>query len=321
LRALNLPVTATNLAAARMALESPEKLPDALAALERALANDADPRVATLSTLIGFLARIDPRSPVLATQIAAFADHVVTGREVKLAQLAGAGAVPAADQGGADEAEGARKAPAGPAFAATPPSERVAVVRMALDFDLKTQLLAVAADRAADPRTAATPTAAALDRALAGVLTAVTALQLHAATALGANPDGISFTLPVALPDGFASARVRIDRDAPSDRKIPLDGDNFHIAFVLETRHLGTVAIDLLTVGRAVTVSVKTEAVLAQRVFAGALDRLCARLESLRYRVAKADAAVAAPAAAEAPAAASRPAAGASPARLVDVDA
>jgi len=184
---------------------------------------------------------------------------------------------------------------------------------------LGAQLLAVAAGRAGatDP---AAPNAG-LDRAVAGALSAITALQLNAASTLGAHPEGLAFTLPVALPGGFAQAHVRVDRDAPNGRKIPLDGDNFHIAFVLETRHLGTVAIDVVTVGRTVTLSVKTEAVVAQRVFASALSRLSARLESLRYRVAKADAAVAPPAAAEA--SSTRPVAGPAPdaVRLVDVDA
>jgi hypothetical protein len=319
LRALHLAVTPTNLTLARMALESPEKLPNALAALERALANDADPRVATLSTLTSFIARIDPRSPVLAAQIAAFVDHVVTGREARIAQLASAAnELPAR----ADPHAKAAIAPALPGREphATAGAERIAVVRAALDYDLKSQLLTVAAERAAGTDSAG-PKAAGFDRAVAGVLSAITALQLNAASTLNASPDGLAFSVPMALPDGFANAQVRIDRDAPNGRKTPLDGDNFHIAFVLETRHLGTVAIDVMTVGRAVTLSVKTEAVLAQRVFAGALERLSARLESLRYRVVKADAAVAPPAAAEAPSSRPVPGPAADAARLVDVDA
>jgi hypothetical protein len=327
LRALYLPVSPTNLAAARLALDSPEKLPNALAALERALTNDADPRVATLITLTSFLARIDPRSPVLAAQIAAFADHVVTGREARIGQLASASGEAPGVPAKTGAPQTARPATAGPNPAALeqtqPPlvNERVAVIRAALDYDLKTQLLSIAADRAAGSD-AGSPKAAAFDRAVAGALSAITALQLSAAATLNAHPDGIAFTLPVALPDGFASAHVRIDPNASGGRRAPLDGDNFHIAFVLETRHLGTVAIDVVTVGRAVTLSVKTEAVLAQRVFAGALERLSARLESLRYRVAKADAAVAPvapPVTAEPPVHGPPPVADA--ARLVDVDA
>jgi hypothetical protein len=327
LRALYLPVSPTNLAGARLALDSPEKLPNALATLERALTNDADPRVATLITLTSFLARIDPRSPVLAAQIAAFADHVVTGREARIGQLASASGEAPGVPAKTGAPQTARPATAGPNLAALeqtqPPlgNERVAVIRAALDYDLKTQLLSIAADPAAGSD-GGSPKAAAFDRAVAGALAAITALQLNAAATLNAHPEGLAFTLPVALPDGFASAHVRIDRDASDGRRAPLDGDNFHIAFVLETRHLGTVAIDVVTVGRAVTLSVKTEAVLAQRVFAGALERLSARLESLRYRVATADAVVAPvapPVTAEAPL--HRPPPGANTARLVDVDA
>jgi hypothetical protein len=310
LRALRLPVTASNLAAARMALDNPEKLPNALSVLERALANSADPRVATLSTLASFVGRLDPRSPVFAAQIAAFADHVVTGPEAKIAQLAAAIDARRPDQ-----------APAGTdasAPALTGP-ERAAVVRAAFDFDLKTQLLALSSS--SEPGGAPGPGGA---TALAGALTAVTAVQLGAAAALAAHPDGLAFAIPVALPDGFVRARVRIDRDAPDGRGVPLDGENFHIAFVLETRHLGTVAIELMTVGRAVTCSVKTEAALAQRAFAGALGGLTARLQSLNYTVAKAEAVVAPPAAA-APAAQAAPDSPAAPAdgaaRLVDTDA
>ncbi len=304
LRALRLPVTATNLAAARMALETPEKLPNALAALERALSKSGDPVLNTLRTLVSFVARLDPRSPVLATQIAAFADHVVTGPEAKIAQLA---------------AEG--KSPLG---GAQPPLDaRSAVLRAGLDFDLKTQLLALAVQRGS----AGAPTLADadLDRAVAGALTAITVLQLNAATALSSQPAEFAFSLPIALPDGFAQAHVRIDRDAPQARGKPLDGDDFHIAFILETRHLGTVAIELTTVGRAVTLSVKTEAVPAQRVFANAMSRLSRRLESLHYTIAKTDSVVAplaaVGAAARAPAALPEPEPAAGSAHRVDIGA
>ncbi|HEY4440820.1 MAG TPA: hypothetical protein VGN14_10205, partial [Candidatus Elarobacter sp.] len=67
LRALRLPVTPSNVAAATMALDKPERLPVALAALERALPRvAADPHVATLRALLPFVGRIDPRSPALA---------------------------------------------------------------------------------------------------------------------------------------------------------------------------------------------------------------------------------------------------------------
>jgi hypothetical protein len=197
--------------------------------------------------------------------------------------------------------------------------ERAALLHAALDGDLKTQLLALASDTDA-ATTVAEP--AALGAVLAGALTAITAVQLNAAAALQTSPDGLAFTLPVALPDGFARAHVRIDPDASAAKRGSLDGDNFHIAFILETRHLGTVAIELVTVGRAVTLSVKTEARPAQRVMGGKLGDLTARLESLRYRVAKADAVVATPPAAPDPSVPTAAAATSSDAtHLVDFDA
>lgn len=336
LRALGLPVSAPNVAAAQAALEAPDKLPATLATLERALASSNDPPLRTLATLTAFLTRLAPDSPVLATQIAAFADHAVFGPEAKLAQLAhlapGAAATvaqaspgaPAAPAAPAGDESGAPAAPAHDAVAGSIATERAAILRAGLDYDLKTQLLAFVAGRSS----ASPPGSATLDRAVAGALTAITGLQLNAAAALAANPDGIAFTLPVALPDGFVQARVRIDREAPEGRKLPLDGDNFHLAFVLETRHLGTVGIDVTTVGRAVTLGLKTEGASARRVFGAALGELTARLETLRYRVAKADAVVAPIAAALQPPshppvadAPSRDPDDGDEARLVDIDA
>jgi len=318
LRGLRIPVTAANLAAARLALEFPEKVPAALSALERALSDSSDPRLATLKTLTSFLARLDPRSPVFAAQIAAFVDHVVTGREARLVQLSPM-ALP--EDEGADAAEEpvGTDVPAGPVGA--PNAERNAALRAALDYDFKSQLLAAAAEGGND----ATPQGAALERALSGALAAITALQLSAASTLAARPDGLNLCIPVALPDGFVQARVRIGRDAPGGAAIPLDGDNFHIAFVLETHRLGTVAIELKTVGRAVALSVKTEAALTQRIFSRALGLLSERLEKLRYHVTSAEAVVA-PAAAAPSAAAPVPAPEArspagDPNRLVDADA
>jgi hypothetical protein len=323
LRALKLPVTPTNVAAAKLALESPEKLPNALQTLERALPTSTDPRITTIRTLAAFTARLDPRSPQLATQIASYVDHIVTGSEPKLAQalvaLAAAaepwpetptpvpsGATPAAESFAESlpetpapsvtpgVAEAAPEVPVAsteplPATPLAPPPVLAAAVaaerQTALSFDLKTQLLSLVATPLAG-------TTEALANAVSGALAALTAVQVSAASTLAANPSGLSFSLPVALPNGFAQAHVRIDRDAPEAKHTPLDGDNFHIAFVLETQRLGTVAIDLVTVGRTVTLAVKTEAALAAQAFSGAIGRLTERLEKLRYTVAKADASV-----------------------------
>jgi hypothetical protein len=279
LRALKLPVTPSTTAAATLALQRPDRLPAALAALEAALpAASDDAHVATLRTLLAFVGRIDPRSPALAAQIAAYVEHVVDGTEPKLATLLAA------------TREAARTAPAqqppsggqGAAAPQPPPSQPplpaavVAERSAALSADLKQNLLAVAADPA---------TPAALAPSLAGALTALTAVQVHAAQTLAAHPDGLSFFIPLATQHGPANAQITVKRDAPQGRGARLDGENFRIAFVLDTAHYGTVAIDHVTVGREVTVDVRTEAAPAMRAFRDALGTLTARLESLRYRV------------------------------------
>jgi len=274
LRALRLPVTPTTVAAATTALARPEKLPAVLTTLERALPSGSDdPQVATLRTLgalLSFVGRIDPRSPALASQIAAFVDHVVDGAEPKIATLLAATRAAAPDQ---------RAAPSTAPLPAAVAAERSA----ALSIDLKQTLLAVAADPATPAR---------LAPSLAGALTALTAVQVNAAQTLAAHPDGIAFTLPLTTEHGAASARISVKRDAPQGRGVPVDPANFRIAFVLDTIHYGTVAIDLVTVGREVTVDVRTEAAPAMRAFRDALGGLTDRLESLRYRVASAGASV-----------------------------
>ncbi len=275
LRALRLPVTPSNVASATLALERPERLPSALAALERALPRaSGDPHVARLRTLLAFVGRIDPRSPALAAQIAAYVDHVVDGAEPKLATLLAAtqAAAPPSD---AQPGDPPHVMPVAAALAA----ERAG----ALNADLKQTLLAVAANPA---------TPEALAPSLAGALTALTAVQVTAAQTLAANPNGIAFTIPLVTPHGTSNAQISVQRDAPDGRGARLDAENFRIAFVLETAHYGTVAIDLVTVGREVTVDVRTEAAPAMRAFRDALGALTTRLESLRYRVASAGASV-----------------------------
>ncbi len=240
LRALRLPATPANLAAAALALDQPDRLPAALLALERALpAASADPRVATLRTLLPFVGHIEPGSPVLAAQIEAYVDHVVDGNEPKLATLLAAtrAAAPPPPLPGA-------AAPPSPVLPAALAAERAAAV----GADLKQTLLALAAD-------AATPEP--LGPALAGALTALTSVQTNAAQLLAGRPDGLAFSLPLATPHGQQTARIAIQREAPRGGGAPLDGANFRIAFVLDTTHYGTVAIDLVTVGREVAVEVR----------------------------------------------------------------
>jgi hypothetical protein len=320
LRALRLPVTPSNVSAAALALQHPNRLPDALAALERALPRASDdPNVATLRTLLAFVGRIDPRSPALAAQIAAYVDHVVDGSEPKLATLLAAtraassattpsaatpdGPAPgggttgsaapgsttasAATPGGPSVPGDSASASAGVPRSGEPPPLAAAVAAergAALNADLKHTLLAVAANPA---------TPESLGPSLAGALTALTAVQVNAAQTLAAHPDGIAFTIPLATQHGTANAHISVKRDAPDGRgSARVDPANFRIAFVLDTAHYGTVAIDLVTVGREVTVDVRTEAASSMRAFRDALGTLTARLESLRYRVASAGASV-----------------------------
>src|SRR5579884_440480 len=290
LRALRIAVTPTTIAAARLALEEPGRLPNALAALERALpANADDPSIATLRTLLPFVGRIAPDSPALAVQLEAYVDQIVAGAEPKLATLlaaldvADAGAAPSAP---ATPPQNASPQTPPPPNAVQPPStlpSAVAAERAAaLDANVKQTLLALAADPA---------TPAALSPAIAGALTAITSVQLNAAQLLAARPDGFAFTLPLATANGPANAQIRVERDAGGGGASGA-APNFRIAFVLETAHYGTVAIDVVTVGREVSVDVRTEAAPAMRAFRDALGRLTERLEGLRYRVASAGASV-----------------------------
>jgi hypothetical protein len=287
-RALGLTVTPTNLAAARLALETPQRLPAALATLETALPQSDDPRVATLRTLVAFFGKLDPSSPQLAAQISAYVDNVVTGNEPKLAQLLAAQLTvdqQAAASAAAPEATPVAQLPALPVVALAQLAERGA----AMNVDLKTQLLALinapGSDEAADDLIPAAATA----------LSAITAVQMNAAQAMTTTPQTMAFTLPMWLGSGYAQAQIAIDREAPEPRAgRALDGDNFHIAFVLDTKHLGTVTVDLQTVGRAFSLAVKTESEGSAKRFGAALARLTDRLESLRYRVNSAEAGVAA---------------------------
>ena len=281
-RALGLPVTPTNTAAARLALDTPQRLPAALATLESALPQLDDPRVATLRTLTAFFGKMEPGSPQLASQISAFVDNVVTGNEPKLVQLLSAQF--AADQPAT--APPPAQEPALPVAALAQIAER----GVAMSVDLKTQLLALI-----NAPPAGAEGADDLVPAASSALSAITAVQMNAAQALNASPQTMSFTLPMWLGSGYAQARIAIDRDAPESRgNRGLDGDNFHIAFVLDTKHLGTVTVDLQTVGRAFSLAVKAENEGTAKRFGEALGRLTGRLETLRYRVNSAEATVAA---------------------------
>jgi hypothetical protein len=290
IRALNLPVTPTNVAAAQLAINTPQRLPAALATLESALPQTDDPRVTTLRTLAAFVTRMEPSSPQLAQQISAYVDNVVTGNEPKLVQLLNAQL--AAEQGEAATQGSSQTAPL-PPIVHQPTLPVVALAQAAergaaLTADLKTQLLAVInAPPAGSEEGALIPAAA-------SALSAITAVQMNAAQAMNANPQTMAFTLPMWLGNGYSQAHIAIDRDAPEPGNRSLDGDNFHIAFVLDTKNLGTVTVDLQTVGRAFSLAVKTENEGSAKRFADSLSTLTERLEKLRYRVNSAEASVAA---------------------------
>jgi hypothetical protein len=301
IRALNLPVTPTNVAAARLAINTPQRLPAALATLESALPDTDDPRVATLRTLAAFVTRMEPSSPQLAQQISAYVDNVVTGNEPKLVQLLNA-QLAAEQQSAAPPAEGATEEAATPnssQAAGLPPVvqqptlpvialAQVAERGAALTADLKTQLLAVI--NAPPP---GSEESGVLVPAASSALSAITAVQMNAAQAMNASPQTMAFTLPMWLGSGYAQAHIAIDRDAPEPGNRNLDGDNFHIAFVLDTKNLGTVTVDLQTVGRAFSLAVRTETEGSAKRFADSLPVLTNRLEKLRYRVNSAEAGVA----------------------------
>jgi len=291
-RALGLPVTPSNTAAAKLAIDTPQRLPAALATLESALPDSNDPRVATLRTLAAFVGRMEPSSPQLAAQISAYVDNVVSGNEPKLVQLL------TAQLAAADQPASAAQPPAepgAPAPVVAPPALPVVALAQiaergaAMSVDLKTQLLSVI-----NAPPAGTEEAGALVPAASSALSAITAVQMNAAQAMNASPQTMAFTLPMWLGSGYAQARIAVDRDAPNQGNRSLDGDNFHIAFVLDTKNLGTVTVDLQTVGRAFSLAVKTETESSAKRFGEQIDTLTARLEKLRYRINSAEASVAA---------------------------
>jgi hypothetical protein len=279
--------------------------------LDEALAksNSSDPRIATLRTLLAFVGKIDPRNArVLPEQLAAFVSHVVDGTENKLGQIvralaqsaagpetatgtppqnasfANAAPAPLSPSGSAAHVLAAANAPLDP-----PPdvSAHVAERLVAMDHDVKAALLSLVQS---PPRDMAAP----VMQALSSALGATTALQLNVLSAQSSDPNAMSIPLPLYFFEGGKPAQLRIDRDAPQSGE-RMDADNFHVSFVLDTKTMGTVAIDLRTVGRAVTLNVKTERTSAADRFRGTLSDIRGRLEALRYRVAAMAADVAAP--------------------------
>ncbi len=111
------------------------------------------------------------------------------------------------------------------------------------------------------------------------------ASQLSAIIAQQSQPGTWSFTVPIMLGQQMYPARIAVSRDKPEGQAEKITGDDFHIAFILDTKRLGTIAIDLHAVQRSVSVSVRTERPSAATTFKSALAKLGKRLEDMRYNV------------------------------------
>jgi hypothetical protein len=297
---LRVPITPETLAAARSIQNATATLTGAYEKLDALLARLPSAQLpSALRSALGFIARMDLRNTgALAEQISSFVNDVVDGAEAKIADMVEQWISLAPPD--ADEAPSAPPLPGAPANASTAPTPaqvttvaaQAAERNVALQFDPK---IAMQQMLAAQPSTAASPLVSALREALG----AATAVQLGTLAANAKDPSTITLSLPAYFYEGGAPAQLRISRDT-SNAKTKMDADNFHIAFVLDTKSMGTVAIDVQTVGRAVSVDVKTQAANAADRFRASFGDLRSRLEKLRYRVANIGAGVAAPLGAQA---------------------
>lgn len=297
LRAARLPDTPFTRMAATIAPHAPERLPSVLQRLEATLPRvTEDSRISTLRTLIGFTARLNPaNAETLRAQISAYVSNVIEGVEAKLGQLlqahtqTAAHAAPLQPRAQSTQTQTQTQTPQGQtaqtpddsqALTPTLAQARVAERSAAISHDLKSVVLSLLRDPPATRTTA-------MAQALSETLITLTGAQVNALSSTQQNPGTFNFTLPVYYHEGGKPAQLRISRDAES-RAAKMDADNFHVAFVLDTANLGTVAIDLQTSGRTVKLDVKTENKPAAERFADSLSSLRTRLEDLRYRVSSA---------------------------------
>ncbi len=313
---LDVPATPATIAAARLSANAPQLLARAFAGAQRALARFLpQPAVTTVRSAMAFVTTLDPANAVaLPQQLAAYVRTVLGSTEDALLTLAKnlaalepvapanadvPSAAPAAAMASPPlPASAARVSaplphPAANLAAAAPsvasPAREAAVVsaQSALNQDIKSTLIALAQD----PQSAALPGAA---NALGDAVTAISAAQMHLLAAnASADPRTLVVPLPVFFREGGAATQLRVGRDAPGTKKA-MDADNFTLGFLLDTKTLGTVAIEVETSGRAVSVKVKTERDGAAKRFRESFGILRDRFESLRYRVAGMNAAVAA---------------------------
>ena len=299
---LRVPISATTLAAARLVETAARSTTTAYEKLDALLAKQMpSEELVPLRSLLSFVGRLDLRNAAaLPEQIAAYVSNVVSAAESKISAIVQAWSANVAEDalpGGGTAAQHQSGAPVPLAQDATlPPSlaVRAAEREVALAHDLKSALLALVAN----PPSGTTPQ---LSAAIRDALSATTAVQLNALQAQAAEPNTITISLPAYYHEHGAPAKLRISKDAPNGKQA-LDADNFHIAFVLDTAALGTVAIDLQTAGRSVSVDVKTETPRAAERFRTSLGDLRGTLEDMHYRVASAVAGVAPRTVAPAPA-------------------
>jgi hypothetical protein len=286
---LRVPATPVTIAAARLVEHATRNVTSTYEKLDALLAKlPSDPRTATLRSTLAFVARFDLRNTrALPEQIASYVSNIVTSAESKIAEI-----VRVWSEAGVPADAQTPEPSAAPAFRSpeiTLPSQRqdvplpnvaarAAERGVAVEHDVKTALLQLVAN----PPSGSSPQ---LVQALRDALTATTAVQLNALQPENNTPNTITIALPAYFYDGGQPAQLRISRDARNSKN-GMDADNFHIAFVLDTKSLGTVAIDVQTVGRSVSVDVKTETPRSADRFRTSLGDLRARLEMLHYRVA-----------------------------------
>ncbi len=313
---LNLPTTPALLAAARAAQNAPANLASAFARAQNALARFASqPAVSTVRAAMAFVSSLDPANAVaLPQQLAAYVRTILSSTEGALTTLAenlatlepnaagthvagtlastleAAAASPLPDAArvvAATQRPGEIAAPPLPTVASPAHEAAVVAAQSVLNQDVKSALIALARD----PQSAAIPGAAS---ALGDAVTAIAAAQVHVLAAnVAADPRTLVVPLPVFFREGGAATQLRIGRDAPGSQNA-MNADNFTLGFLLDTKTLGTVAIEIETSGRAVSVKVKTERDGAAKRFRESFVALRDRFEALRYRVATMQAAVAA---------------------------
>ncbi|MGH6995361.1 MAG: hypothetical protein ACREES_06670, partial [Stellaceae bacterium] len=248
LRTLRIPVTPTTLTFAKLVTAQPQQVATALRALETSLPNSADPRISSLRTLAAFMGTLEPQSPTFTTQVVSYITHVVEGPEQKLIELVLPQASPpleeppqALPQAQLPEpaAVPAQAAPAAAPQDPTVSAAQVAERTAAANADLKTQLIGALASPQAEAALGEAGVAVARN-----ALTALVATQLNALVAQQAQPGTWTFTVPIAIEQQIYPAKIEISRDKESERK-EISNDDFHIVFILDTKRLGTVAVDV----------------------------------------------------------------------------